>query len=162
MRKRSLLAGLAGLLLALAPAGPVSAQKQGGITQVDMSRFPTVTLTLSAPDAALTSADVQVVENGAEVTEFVVTPLIESSQQIEVVLAIDTSLSMTGGPIRSAVAAATSFVNNLPDGSRVGLLTFASKPRIVTPVSPDHAGVLAALEEPPATTSGTALYDAVV
>ncbi|MBI2238422.1 MAG: type II secretion system F family protein, partial [Actinobacteria bacterium] len=47
-------------------------------------------------------------------------------------------------------------------GSRVGLLTFASKPRIVTPVSPDHAGVLAALEEPPATTSGTALYDAVV
>ncbi len=160
MRNRVLIELLLGLALLVAPA-PAAAQASGGITGVDVNGFPTVTVGLSVPGSPhLSSADVVVTENGSVVSDVVVTPLAESSQRIDVVLAVDTSGSMQGAPLLSAVAAAKSFVRSVPASVRVGVLAFASKPVVLQPLTADRGAALAALGRL-AAGGETALYDGV-
>jgi Ca-activated chloride channel family protein len=86
-----------------------------------------------------------------------------------VVLAVDTSLSMTATDIApdrltAAVAAATDFVERAPDGYRIGLVGFGETATTLAPPTTDHAAVVAALEriEPgPGTAAGDGLAAAV-
>jgi Ca-activated chloride channel family protein len=82
-----------------------------------------------------------------------------------VVLAMDTSRSMLATDVEpdrlaAAQAAATTFVNQLPDGFRVGLVAFSTEARLVVEPTTDHARVLDAIGALRAD-GGTALGDAI-
>jgi len=86
-------------------------------------------------------------------------------EQATVVMAIDVSRSMEAtdvSPTRldAARAAATDFVNQLPDKFKVGLVTFSTEARLVVPATTNHADVLNALARLRAD-GGTALGDAI-
>ncbi len=52
-----------------------------------------------------------------------------------VVLAIDRSQSMTGGPLANAIAAARAFIAAKPVSDRVAVATFATEPLLLTDFS---------------------------
>jgi tight adherence protein B len=155
-----LLIALASLALVARPASASSSTIR--IRQVDQTAFPTVTVTVSVgSSAAITAADVRLTENGTAVSSVSVQPYAESGSQVDVVLVLDTSDSVRGAPLASALVAARQFVTGLPPGIGVGVLTFADRPHIAVATSPDHQAALAALENL-LTTRGTSIYDAVV
>ena len=68
-----------------------------------------------------------------------------------VVLAIDTSLSMQATDIsptrlEAAIDGATDFVDELPDGIEVGLVSFDSEARLLVSPTTDHGSVQAAID----------------
>jgi Ca-activated chloride channel homolog len=82
-----------------------------------------------------------------------------------VVLAMDTSRSMLATDVQpdrlaAAKAAATTFIDELPDGFRVGLVAFSTEARLVVAPTTDHARVLDAIGALRAD-GGTALGDAI-
>ena len=86
-------------------------------------------------------------------------------ERATVVVALDTSTSMWAqdvAPTRyaAAVAAATDFVQDLPDGFDVGLVTFARTATLQVPPTRDHARVVRAIEGVELD-GGTALGDAL-
>ncbi len=86
-----------------------------------------------------------------------------------VMLVLDTSASMeatdvTPSRIASAVAAAKSFVDDVPSGFEIGLVTFNEKAQLVTSPTTDHAAVTAALDSvttSPSTATGEGIYTAL-
>jgi Ca-activated chloride channel family protein len=86
-------------------------------------------------------------------------------QEGTVILAIDRSGSMLAtdvSPTRMAAArkAAATFVQGLPDGFRVGLVSFSDQADVVLPPTADHAAAVKALQTLQAD-NGTALGDAI-
>ena len=80
-----------------------------------------------------------------------------------VVLAIDRSQSMKGGPLANAISAARSFIASKPGQDRVAVATFATEPLFLTEFSTtarDAAGVLGSIRVDPQ--QGTTLYDGLV
>ncbi len=86
-------------------------------------------------------------------------------EEATVMLAMDTSRSMLATDVdpdrlASAKAAASSFIDGLPDGFRVGLVAFSTEARLVVPPTTDRAQLQAALQGLRAD-GGTALGDAI-
>jgi Ca-activated chloride channel family protein len=86
-------------------------------------------------------------------------------EEATVILAMDSSGSMTATdvePTRMAAAreAASSFVDGLPDGFNVGVVSFSNEADVVVPPTADREEALAALESLEAD-NGTALGDAI-
>ena len=84
-------------------------------------------------------------------------------QAKSVVLAIDRSQSMKGGPLANAIAAARAFIASKPSQDRVAVATFATEPLFLTDFSTrggDASGVLGSIKVDPA--QGTTLYDGLV
>jgi len=77
-----------------------------------------------------------------------------------VLVVLDTSGSMAGGGLETARQPATDFARLLPADVRVGLVTFAGRPRLAVAPTTDRGAVAAALAATRAA-GGTALYDAV-
>ncbi|MEP6695263.1 MAG: type II secretion system F family protein [Pseudonocardiales bacterium] len=77
---------------------------------------------------------------------------------ISVVLVIDTSGSMKGDGIIGAKAAAKTFVAGVPDGVRVGLVSFAKVPSVRIAPTADKVAVNSAIDALSAV-GDTALYD---
>jgi tight adherence protein B len=155
------------LSLAVVPAwsGEGRAQEEEGtvhIREVDVDAFPQVSITISTGgQRELGAEDVRVTEAGRQVPGLSVRALVEAGQQVDVVLVLDTSGSMKGEPLASAIAAALQFVTDLPaDGIRVGIVTFSDSPRVLQPLTTDHGRALEALGALVAD-GETALYDAV-
>jgi tight adherence protein B len=143
-------------------ANPALGDAEVEIRGVDPSAFPRIALTISLEGMSdLSDADIELTENGVPVPVDAVRPIGSSGRGVDVFLAIDTSNSMRGLPLRTAFAAARTFVEQVPPWLRVGLLTFADTPQVVVPLSPEHEPVLQALQSLPATSQWTALYDAV-
>lgn len=83
-----------------------------------------------------------------------------------VVLCVDTSGSMRAtdvAPTRSdaAAAAVRAFVDAVPDGTRVGIVAFASGAGVVQPLSDDKDAVRDAIARIPPPNGGTAIGDAL-
>src|SRR5262249_40523542 len=74
--------------------------------------------------------------------------------------ALDTSNSVAGTPLATAVAAAKQFLAQLPGSIRVGLVTFAGDAAQVVPLSEDRSQVTEALDGL-TTSNGTALFRGV-
>jgi Ca-activated chloride channel family protein len=84
-----------------------------------------------------------------------------------VVLCIDTSGSMSAtdiSPTRSAAsrAAAQTFINGVPDGTRIGIVAFSSGAIPLGPLSDDRDTAREALGRLPEPNGGTAIGDALV
>ena len=161
-----------GVVLALfvgAPFTPAGAQDaesdilRGG--EVDVSAYPDLELVVSLPAGLGTTdengeavpADFVVIENG-EALEATTTPL--SSSALDVVLAIDTSGSMSGGALDAARNAALAFATELPASARIGVVGFGPEPVIALDLTRDREALAIALIGLQAA-GDTALYDAV-
>ena len=159
--KRSIVAVTFALLLV---AGMGSAVRAGGIVQirgVDTSKYPDVTLTVSVEGAAISEGDLVLTENGRAIHPTTIRDLGSSGTNVDVVLAIDTSNSMRGEPVATAFDAARTFIASVSTSVRVGVLTFAGTPEVLAPVGASREQLATLLASPPATTKGTALYDAL-
>lgn len=158
MRKGFVLA--ATLLLLVAHAAPALAQ-QVKVRKALLTEFPEVTLTVSVGgEGAVDPNQLTIKEEGIVKEPTSVRSLVESGGRIEVVLVIDTSGSMLGAPLQSAVAAATDFVKTLPPQVRVGLVAFSDAPRVVRRLTVAHNFVLSAIPSLEAV-GETAMYDGV-
>ena len=164
MTRRALLAvSGAVLLLGAVLAGPATAAQEIQIREVDTSQFPTVGLTFSLQESAeLAAEDVQVTEDGAPVEgPLTLQPLDEAGVSVDVVLVVDTSGSMLGEPLASAVAAATLFIQGLPEQVRIGVVAFDEAPHVLQRPTRDHSAAFEAVTTLSAR-GETALYDAVL
>jgi Ca-activated chloride channel family protein len=86
-------------------------------------------------------------------------------QEATVILAMDRSGSMTATDVQpdrmsAARAAAASFAEGLPDGFKVGVVTFSDKADVVVPPTADRDAAVRALNEIQAE-NGTAIGDAI-
>ena len=83
------------------------------------------------------------------------------TDDLEVMLLLDTSGSMAGAPLESEKAAASEFLSLLPPEVRVGAVAYGSTPTLVAAPSTDRDAVTAGIAPLTADTD-TALYDAVI
>jgi tight adherence protein B len=143
-------------------AGPAVATVR--IRHIDTSRFPTVGVLVSTDDGLrLRASNVRATENGLDVQVTSVRSLGSASGPVDAVLAIDTSNSMRGSKLETALSAAQVFLEQVPDWVHVGVLSFADVTTVVSPITSDRATVSAKVARMSGeTNSGTALFDAVV
>jgi tight adherence protein B len=163
-RPAFVLLALVGLVLGMGGLHARAADQQGvQIRKVEMQFYPAVSITVAVPEGTttLSSTDVQVTQNQVPVAGVEVRPWISTQKGIDVVLAIDTSGSMIGGPIASAIEAAKRFVSDSPKEVRIGVLTFADDVAVVQPITSNHAAARRALDSLVAT-GETGLYDGVL
>ncbi len=143
-------------------AAPALAAEDGfQIEQVDTSNHPQVTLTaVVAGDegASLQAEDVQLTEDGREIP---VTLRRLPTEDLELVLVMDTSGSMDGAPMAAAKQAAVSFLERLPEDVDVSVLGFGSEPVLAAGFSADRTEAVSAVSTLEAN-GETALYDALV
>jgi tight adherence protein B len=158
-RRRALAAAVFATLLGVPAVAHASDELT--VVSVDTENLPLVSVSFDVPDAMardLAADDFLVVENGAAITAHVFTA---ADERLDVVLAIDTSGSMSGDPITQAREAASQFLELLPSGARVAVVGFGDE--VVTirgldasrPSPSSAVGSLAAEGE-------TSLYDAVL
>jgi tight adherence protein B len=161
MRRLGSVLFLGSMVLSLVGGRPAwAADEPVTIRQADLEGYPNLDLTISV-DGPVRPEDIRVAENGKPVDVLTVRPLVATGDEVDVFLAIDTSDSVRGGPLAAAVSAAKAFVEHLPPGIPVGVLTFSDRPRVVLDLEADRARVLTVLDSIQETTAGTALYDGV-
>src|SRR5665648_936188 len=159
MRRRLLTAWI--LIALIASVGVAYAEDVAVVVRnVSLAEFPRLLLQLDVPTtgaSANTEPEFEIIENGRSV-EVLSTDKIEADP-VDVILAIDTSGSMKGASLEAAKKAAKAFIQELQPESKVGIVAFASKPRVVSPIGPQSALLDAALDGLQAADE-TALYDA--
>ena len=146
------LAALVGVLLPSAAGAGGAAQ----IRQVDLDEFPLVRITALVP----TGTTPTLTESGRPVHDLRARDLGSGEALI---LAVDNSQSMRGGPLREARQAATAFLTQ--DGQqseRTSIVSFGREAVVLTPDATKAAAARAVTSLRPAGRFGTALYDAVV
>ncbi|MEO6867463.1 MAG: VWA domain-containing protein [Gaiellales bacterium] len=128
-----------------APNAPVT------ITQVDTSSYPKVRVAYGADDVRGEMPKLTYYENGVKVNgvKFYRGPIgsYENRRRTEIMLALDTSLSMgMGTRLTDAKAAANQLIAHARPGDRIGLTTFGGSAKVVVHPTDDHGRVSAALE----------------
>jgi tight adherence protein B len=128
----------------------------------DVTDHPRITLTVSVPGEFIGT---QIPPERFTLTEngILIEATVEAvpSDDLEVVLLLDVSGSMSGSPLAAARSAALSFLDRMPAGVRVAVVTFADTTLIASPFSTDieiTRSALAALR----VGGETALYDGLV
>jgi Ca-activated chloride channel family protein len=156
------------VLLTLFPVVSVLAQDEDiqiRITQVDNSKFPEVTVYVSATNAAgepvgVDANKIQISENGKAMN----TKYAGGSGEIgslTTLLVMDVSGSMMqAGKLRSAKEAARAYVEQMRPGDQAGLVTFNTKVRYVQPLTTDLKKLTAAIDKLNAY-EDTSMYDAL-
>ena len=141
----------------LASAGPAGAAGDLSLTEARSPAFPQRAYSLTLPKAqSLGGAQLSVTENGRPVEDLKISSL---GARSAVVLAIDSSHSMSG-KLRDAMTAARAFAERrLPD-QRLGVVFFSREPVVALEPSADAAEIARVLAQPPPRTRGTRVYDA--
>jgi VWFA-related protein len=156
------------------PFTAVSAQgetPQIRITQVDNSKFPNVTVYVSATNAAgepvgIDPSTIQIFENGQQMQLVDVQgggdAVGDESIPITTMLVMDISGSMDkNDKLAAAKEAAKSYINQMRPGDQAGLITYDTQVYTVQPVTTDTAALIAAIDGLK-TGSDTAMYNALV
>ncbi|HEU0292822.1 MAG TPA: VWA domain-containing protein [Anaerolineales bacterium] len=174
-RQNRILALLLVLAVSLWPFAAVRAQgreePQLRITQVDNSRFPNVTVYVSATNAAgepvgIDPSLIQLYENGQliELADVKGGGDVASGESVPVttMLVIDISGSMDkNDKLVAAKEAAKSYVNQMRSGDQAGVIAYDTQVYTVQPVTSDTAALTAAIDGLK-TGSDTAMYNALV
>jgi tight adherence protein B len=154
---------LAATLLAGAVfTGPSLAAESLRVDAVDQSAHPVVTMTVTAPTQLagvdLSGADFALAENGTprqlEVERV-------AADELELVVLIDTSGSMSGNPMTAARQAASEFMRQLPADASIAVVNFGSEATVTSPFGAPldaHVAAVAGLQA----RGETALYDAIL
>ena len=130
------------------------------IERVDSSDHPRVLVSVTPPAEVGGADDIAFTLSEGGVEREVDFELVGSAD-LEVLLLIDTSGSMTGEPIASARQAALSFVDQMPAEVQLGVIGFGSTPEVLAPLAEDRGASLSALDALDVA-GETALYDAVI
>jgi len=154
---RRLLLGVA-MVLAAPAAAALAAELV--IERVDSSDHPRVLVSVTPPAEVGGADDIAFTLSEGGVEREVDFELVGSAD-LEVLLLIDTSGSMTGEPIASARQAALSFVDQMPAEVQLGVIGFGSTPEVLAPLAEDRGASLSALDALDVA-GETALYDAVI
>ncbi len=130
------------------------------IDSVDLDDHPEVRFSVNVPahpDGPRPDSAFTVTEDGVERPTEV---RYAEGADLQVLLLIDTTGSMTGAPLEGAKAAATTFVERLPDDVGVAVLNYDTETTVVTDLDADRDDHLAGIDdlEPG---GYTAMYDAV-
>ena len=165
MRRILMLSGALALvfLSSLAPALAQSGEALPlRIEDVNTADYPQVVMVVSVPPQMvgkdLSSDDFTVTESGVE-RPVTATPV--PTDGLEVVLLLDASGSMGGRPIVAAREAAQNFLNAMPEGVEVAVVTFANEPTVLSPFTPDVGKTSVAIEGI-RLGKNTALYDGLI
>jgi len=156
------------------PFGAASAQgetPQLRITQVDNSKFPNVTVYISATNAAgepvgVDPSQIQIHENG-QLMQLVDIQgggetVGEESIPVTTMLVMDISGSMDkNDKLAGAKEAAKSYVQQMRPGDQAGLITYDTQVYMVQPITADTAALTAAIDGLK-TGSDTAMYNALI
>jgi len=147
-------------LLGAATVAAASSSPQ--LTQIGRLPFPERGYVVDLPEGAVASPDAfRVWENNRRVKNVDVAALGDAGIRSGVVLAIDTSESMAGKPLRQAFAAARSFVAHRAKGQQIAVVTFDGRVRVLVPPTSSAERLERALSRPTAVSYGTHIYDAV-
>jgi tight adherence protein B len=159
--RRALLALVAAAVAGAVVAAPAPAAELG-LAETAGARFPDRAYALTLPEPQpLKPADLEVRENGEPVDGVVVTPPDQvDARRFGVVLAIDTSYSMRGRPLRAAVAAAREFVRHRVPDQPVAVITFSGSVDVLLGFTTDPAAIDRALDAVVQGGRGTRLIDA--
>ena len=168
MRRRlALLAALAGGITLVGAAGAATpAPAQGSDVQVaPVTRlpFPQRGYVVSVPERrALDAKSVVVRENGLRVEGVRIDPLSGSGLRFGVVLALDASESMTGGPAVAALEAGRTFLTHRTATEEIGIVAFNGEISVLHGLTRDGAALRRTLETQPTLAYGTRIYDAIM
>ncbi len=154
---------LLGLLVAVAGWPPTlgAADDELQIAEPDLAGYPQVRLpvTLPAtPDGALTDDAFELTEDGEDRD---VTVEHRGSDDLQLVLLLDTTGSMGGPPLAGAKQAASNLVADLPAATDIAVMEFATDASLLTGFADDTDAHLAAIDALEAD-GRTAMYDAVL
>jgi len=136
------------------------------INQVKSEGFPSVVAYVTVSDQSgipiigLSKANFEAFEDGNAVTDLAVSTAIDSQEGIAAILAIDTSGSMKGQPIKDAKEAAKVFIGDLTANDQAAIIGFSAKVDLLQ----DYTGVKADLNsaiEALTAEGNTVLYDAI-
>ncbi|HMJ32745.1 MAG TPA: type II secretion system F family protein [Baekduia sp.] len=161
--RRACLIAAAATVLGGGLAGPVHAAGPAPrLAQAAGSRFPDRAFALTLPTPkVLVPGQVEVRENGRRIAEVTVASAQGSAaRRFGVVLAIDTSTSMRGRPLRGAVQAARRFVARRQPQQPVALVTFAGTIRVALPFTTDPVAIDRALSAIAISGGGSKVLDA--
>jgi tight adherence protein B len=155
------------ILLALVAAVAAAASAASGTplqtTPVSRLPFPERGFVVDLPDGVTVSRRAfRITENGRPVEDVDVAALGTAGISYGTVLAIDSSLSMKGAPLSSALAAGRSFVAHRAAGQQIGLVTFDGRVRVLRRPGSDSAELTRLLSQSPGVAFGTRIYDALV
>src|SRR5918912_792193 len=133
---RSWVAIALGCTLSVMLAAPASsASRHLVIRNTDVSHFPTISATVAVDSGVPVRSSTLQVKAGMTVVPSVTVESLSHTQQVEVVLAMDTSGSMHGRPLAAAVAAARDFIRSLPSNVAVGILSFSDREDVILPTT---------------------------
>jgi VWFA-related protein len=140
------------------------------ITQVDNSKFPNVTVYVSATNAAgepvgIDPSTIQIFENGQQMQLVDVQGGGEATGEenipVTTMLVVDISGSMDkNDKLAAAKEAAKSYINQMRPGDQAGLMTYDTQVYMVQPVTSDTAALTTAIDGLK-TGSDTAMYNAL-
>jgi tight adherence protein B len=157
----ALLVALFGALVLTGAAGAAASELK--IAPVTRLPFPERGYVLSVPETVdLDAGNVEVRENGLRVAGLRVDPLASSGLRFGVVLALDASESMTGGPAAAALDAARAFVSRRTDTEEVGIVGFNSQVSVLLGLTRDGRAMRDALTAQPTLAYGTRINDALL
>ena len=155
-----LLAALALLTISSARSAYAQEATEGWLEIVGVQHDPAGRITLTVtppPEGSSVERFSALVDSVPATISDVVVPTREGAS---IVIAIDTSGSMAGAPIASALAAARRLVDRLDPGDAVAIVGFAAQPDVLSDFTTDRDATQAALTGVVAA-GDTALYDAV-
>ena len=161
--RRALVTFLVALVAAVgAAAAGAAGPPQLQPTPVARLPFPERGFVVDLPPGVTASAGAfRVTENGRPVRNVDVAALGSAGISYGTILAIDTSLSMQGAPLTSALAAGRSFVAHAAPGQQVGLVAFDGRVRVLRRPANDVGALAQLLSQSPGTAFGTRIYDAL-
>lgn len=134
------------------------------VQHVNSSEYPEVSLSVALPAELLASGaepEFQVRENGKRVKILSTDGTGEQSEPTDVVLVIDTSGSMDGAALDSAIQASDAFFAGLGAPNRVAVVAFSTEARVIQGLTDNDAALGEAVGELKAS-GETALYDALL
>jgi tight adherence protein B len=167
-RRLALLAVLLGCIAPVGAAGAaaIPAPATGATLQVaPVTRvpFPERGFVVSVPKLrALEARNVVLRENGLRVEGLRVDPLASSGLRFGVVLALDSSESMTGAPAAAALNSARAFVAHREETEEVGIVAFNTAISVLQAPTRDERVLRTALAEAPEIAYGTHINDALM
>ena len=158
----ALLSGISivGAAGAATPAPATGAKVQ--VAPVARLPFPERGFVVSLPDSRRADEGKIVVrENGLRVDNVRVDPLSGSGLRFGVVLAIDASESMTGGPAAAALTAGRTFLTHRTRTEEIAIVAFNGEISVLSGLTRDGAALRRTLARPPRLAYGTRIYDAL-
>lgn len=132
------------------------------LTPVRATPFPHRSFVLTVPNGVtIDAANIRVQENGRDVSRLSIVPVEDVGRKLATAVVIDASNSMRGRPIEAAMDAARAFAARRNPNERLAVVLFGGRASVALPLTRDEGAIGAALDQTPALTKGTAIYDGV-